>query len=378
MIEAVSSYADLCKREGPWCMAYVDAGIETFTSRESLGIFASNARSAMEEQGASPEDLDAIESAALPARGHPSPVSRYILVRHGQVELNELLPGPPVQAEATSVSAIPDLLPLIKHRPDEYPYLVAEVSRDGAEISLNYAGVVEPAEVQDVQGETIHLSRLSRGGISHTRMRRRTKEVWRRNADQVAEEIDRIARSGDVRLIMLAGDVRARGLVLDQLTEASRGMVSIIDTHTAGSDGDGFDDEIHEQIALQWAAEQDDVMDRLAQQKGQDNPGAAAGMGAVVRAFQKAQVDTLVINDQALAGSSLLALDAEPWIASAEEEAHGVGMLGWGPAPAALLRSAALTDAKVLLVPPGVLPGGLDAAALLRWPNQSAAAAPMT
>ena len=366
MIESVSGYAELCRREGPWCMAYIDAGIESFTSREALDILAANVRTALEEQGALPEDLDAVAAAAVPVTGHPSPVSRYVLVRHGQVELDELLPGPPSPAEAMSVAAVPDLLPLLKHQPEEYPYLVAEVSRDGAEISLNYAGDVDPVEVQDVQGEDLHLSRLPGGGVSQSRMRRRTKEVWRRNADQVAEEIDRIARSGQVRLIVLAGDVRARGLVLDQLSEASRGLVSVVDTNPAGSDGAGFEEEIQERLALQWAAEQDEVMDRLAQQKGQDNP-AAAGLDAVVRAFQNAQVDTLVVDDQALADSRLLTLNAEPWVASGEEEAHGVDALGWAPAPSALLRSAALTDAKVLLVPPGVLPGGLDAAALLRW-----------
>lgn len=63
----------------------------------------------------------------------------------------------------------------------------------------------------------------------------------------------------------------------------------------------------------------------------------------------------------------MLALDAEPWIATAKEEALAAGILGEVPAHAALLRAAALTDARVLLVPGPVLPEGVDVAALLRW-----------
>lgn len=88
-----------------------------------------------------------------------------------------------------------------------------------------------------------------------------------------------------------------------------------------------------------------------------------------MHALQQAQVDVLILNDAALAERTLLALDAEPWIALAEEESLAANVLGKVPAPAALLRAAALTDARVLLVPGPVLPAGADTAALLRWPT---------
>ncbi|WP_251045889.1 hypothetical protein [Arthrobacter sp. ISL-85] len=109
------------------------------------------------------------------------------------------------------------------------------------------------------------------------------------------------------------------------------------------------------------------MMDRLAVQEGQANPEAARGVGAVVHALQQAQVDTLILDDAALSERTMLALDAEPWIATAREEALGAGILGEVPAPAALLRAAALTDARVLMVPGPVLPKGVHVAALLRW-----------
>jgi hypothetical protein len=95
----------------------------------------------------------------------------------------------------------------------------------------------------------------------------------------------------------------------------------------------------------------------------------------VLHALQQAQVEVLIMNDGALAERRLLALGAEPWVASAGEQALGAQELGRVPAPAALLRAAALTDASVLLVPGGVLPQGTDVAALLRWPTGPAAPA---
>ena len=66
---------------------------------------------------------------------------------------------------------------------------------------------------------------------------------------------------------------------------------------------------------------------------------------------------------------TVLALNAEPWLATSEEESLGAEVLGKVPAAAALLRAAALTDARVELVPSAALPDGVEIAALLRWPT---------
>jgi stalled ribosome rescue protein Dom34 len=185
----------------------------------------------------------------------------------------------------------------------------------------------------------------------------------------VAEEIDRVVSSSGARLVVLAGDIHARRLVQEQLSKATQVLVSVIDshTHTAGADDTLLEDQVNQRVAEQWASEQQEIMERLAMQEGQANPESATGIGSVVHALQQAQVEVLILDDAALSERTLLALDAEPWIATAEEEALGANVLGKVPAPAALLRAAALTDARVLLVPGPVLPEGVDVAALLRW-----------
>jgi hypothetical protein len=366
---SLKEYAELYRLGGPWCTAYVDAGTGTVDTLEAADVRPGNIRATLEAAGASPADLDAMEQALQPEAGVPSPVSRFVLVHQGKAELNEVLPGDRVGAERISVDPIPDLLPLVKHRPEEFPYVVAEVSREHGEIRLHYAGAGAPASTQEVQGESEHVSKFQGGGWAHLRFQHHTEDVWRRNADQVAEEIDRVVSSSGARLVVLAGDIHARRLVQEQLSKASQALVSVIDshTHTAGADNALLEDQVNQRVAEQWATEQQEIMDRLAMQEGQANPESATGIGAVVHALQQAQVEVLILDEAALSERTLLALDAEPWIATAEEESLGANVLGKVPAPAALLRAAALTDARVLLVPGPVLPDGADVAALLRW-----------
>lgn len=369
MTGSLKEYAELYRLGGPWCTAYVDAGTGTVDTLEAADVRPGNIRATLEAAGASPADLDAMEQALQPEAGVPSPVSRFVLVHQGKAELNEVLPGDRVGAERISVDPIPDLLPLVKHRPEEFPYVVAEVSREHGEIRLHYAGAGAPASTQEVQGESEHVSKFQGGGWAHLRFQHHTEDVWRRNADQVAEEIDRVVSSSGARLVVLAGDIHARRLVQEQLSKASQALVSVIDshTHTAGADNALLEDQVNQRVAEQWATEQQEIMDRLAMQEGQANPESATGIGAVVHALQQAQVEVLILDEAALSERTLLALDAEPWIATAEEESLGANVLGKVPAPAALLRAAALTDARVLLVPGPVLPDGADVAALLRW-----------
>lgn len=371
MTGSLKEYADLFRLSGPWCTAYVDAGAGTVDTLEAADVRPGNVRASLESQGAATADLDAMEQAVQSAAGVPAPVARFVLVRQGKVEINEVLPGDMVLPERISVDPVPDLLPLLKHRPEEFPYVVAEVSRDNGEIRLHYAGNRTAVSASEVQGSDENISKYPGGGWSQGGYQHRTEEIWRKNADQMAKEIDNVVASSRARLLVLAGDVRARGLVQDQLSKASQALLEEVDshTHTGGADREVLNNQVSAKVAERWAAEQQEMMDRLAMQEGQANPESAMGIGAVVRSLQQAQVDVLIMDDAQMSKRTLLALDAEPWIASSEEESLAAGVLGKVPASAAMLRAAALTDARVLLVPGPVLPDGVDVAALLRWPT---------
>ena len=371
MSDRLAKYSELFRKPGPWCMAYVDASAGTVDGLEAADVQPDNVRNALAGLGASEDDLEAVAGAIQPATGEPSPISRYVLVRQGEVVINELLPGALLGPEQISTDVVPDLLPLLKHHPDGFAYVVAEVSREEGEIRLHRAGRQAAEESQHIRGSDENLKKVPVGGWSQGRYQRHTEEIWRRNADQVVEQIDKVVRENNARLLVLAGDIRARQLVADQLSEASKAILSTVDSHTlaAGSDREKFEDEVNSLVAQQWATEQGQLVDRLAEQEGQANPESATGFGAVVHALQQAQVEVLMFDDGSLTDRTVLALNAEPWLATSEEESLGAEVLGKVPAAAALLRAAALTDARVELVPSAALPDGVEIAALLRWPT---------
>ncbi|UUL76780.1 hypothetical protein NG819_03220 [Pseudarthrobacter sp. Fe7] len=93
-------------------------------------------------------------------------MSRFVLVHGGTTAANELLPGNLVLPERVAVGHIPDLLPLVKHRPGELAYVVAEVSREHGEIRLYRAGAGAPRSVREVEGESEHVHKFHGGGWS--------------------------------------------------------------------------------------------------------------------------------------------------------------------------------------------------------------------
>jgi len=232
MSASLKVYADLYRKTGPWCVAYVDAGTGTVDTWEATKVIPGNVRDTLAEKGADTKDLDAIEQALEPAVGEANPVSRFVLVRDGNVELNKILPGHPVPPEKVSFDPIPDLMPLVRHDLEEFPYVVAEAGRDDAEIRLHFAGRRGPGDVREVEGSHEDLKKVPTGGWSQGKYQHRTEEIWRRNADEVAGEIDRVVSENHARLLVLAGDVRARGLVAERLSETSKALLSVVDVHT--------------------------------------------------------------------------------------------------------------------------------------------------
>ena len=309
-------------------------------------------RESLEKQGAAKAGIQAVIDAVSPATGMPTPVSRYVtVVRGGEAEVNEVLPGASMSGpEVVDAGPIPDLVPLLKARGEDFPYVVAEVGRDGGEVHLQYArrnGVAETTTVE-VTGEP---HQHPGGGRSQGRYQHRTEEIWRKNADEIAAEIDRVVQASKARLLIIAGDIRARELVVEQLSEASRAIESTFElTHPHRRRRQGSASGRNRRTG-------GPRLDRAAQSHpesvGKPNrtgaSGVDRGLGECIRAWQQAQVGTLIMNDNALADHHVNVLNVEPWIATAGEQPVNGELLAKIPAPAALVRAAALTDARVAM-----------------------------
>ncbi|AUZ88992.1 hypothetical protein CVO76_16070, partial [Arthrobacter agilis] len=82
----------------------------------------------MKDAGAPEQDVEAAVAAlGTTAKGLPDPVTRYLLVNDGQAVVNEFLPGNLVGLTVTATGPIPDVTPLVRHTPEDFAYIVAEV-----------------------------------------------------------------------------------------------------------------------------------------------------------------------------------------------------------------------------------------------------------
>ncbi|MHA7210326.1 baeRF2 domain-containing protein [Arthrobacter sp. MDT1-65] len=376
MTHLLKDHAHLFELSGPWTTIYVDGSTGTVDGLVRNDALPRSVSKELEGAGAPARDVEAAAAAlGTSARGLPDPVARYVLVNDGRAVVDEFLPGTLVGPAVTAVGPVPDLTPLMRHTPDDFAYVVAEVGHHGGEIYLRSADgdgahlrTGDPGAV--IEGDTDNTRKLPGGGWGHRRLQGHAEKVWKMNAGEVAAEIDRISTRHRAQLIVLAGDIRARQLVADQVSHESRARLAVIEANTraAGADEESFRREVQLLVARTMADHQHALLERLSEKAGQGTGTAAVGRAPVIAALQQAQVESLLLETPAWDGETLLALDAAPWIATSEAETLGAGVLGEVPAVAALLRAAALTDAQVTLYPTGAL-GSKPVAALLRWPT---------
>lgn len=376
MTHVLKDHAQLFELPGPWTTIYVEGSTGTVDGLANDDILPRSIAQKLQDAGAPEEDVTAAMTAfGMTAKGLPDPVTRYVLVNNGEVVINEFLPGGLVGLAVTVTGPVPDLTPLVRHAPEDFAYIVAEVGHHGGEVYLRYANGDEahpraggPDAV--IEGDTDHTRKLPGGGWGHRRMQGHAEKVWKMNAGEVASEIDRISAEHRAQLIILAGDIRARQLVADEVSPESRAKLAVIDANSraAGAEEEPFLEEVQLLVARTMADRQHALLESLSEKEGQGTRTSAVGRGPVIAALQQAQVESLLLESTAWEDETLLALDSAPWVATSEAETAGAGVLGEVPAVAALLRAAALTDAQVTMYPSGALEGK-PIAALLRWPT---------
>jgi hypothetical protein len=370
MTTSLHQYAGLYRKTGPWCTVYTDGSQLTPRTAHPEELRPRWVRETLASAGAPTEDLDAVEEALLANHeGIPDPVSQFILVRQGRVEVNEFLPGNKVTSEERTFGVIPFLGPLVRHKPEEFAYVVAEVGRDGGDVRLHFASRPHPADVLEIEGDTDDIQKTHGGGWSELKLQHHTENTWKKNAAEIAGVIDEVVRDNRAQLLIVAGDVRARTLLEEQLSEQSRGLLHMVDVHARapGADTTALDEAVEELVDQVVKQHQEEALERLRMRQGQGSPLLATGLAAVVAGLEAAAVECLLVGG-GWGNKQLLALDGEPWVAVSEDQATGAAVLGKAPAEAVLLRAAAMIDADVWFLPKESMPGDQGIAALLRYP----------
>ncbi|HZU73432.1 MAG TPA: Vms1/Ankzf1 family peptidyl-tRNA hydrolase [Acidimicrobiales bacterium] len=363
----LSDLVGLAAERGPFATLYMatEAGIDNAAQRSELrwrGL-----RDHLVSDGAPQSVLEAIDAVVPDA--HLRGESLAVVADADGVRLSESFSQPPA-TDLARWATLPSLVPLIEWRQMSPAHILALVDRQGADLVLfrpRRANVVEVAG----DGWPVHAPHA--GGWSERRYQATIEENWKHNAARVAEEVTQLVKTSGARVIAVAGDVRARQLLLEALPTAVADRCVPID---GGRGPDGSEDEVAaetlRQVATVVAADTKGALAAFKQERGEGGR-AADGPAATMAALAAGQVGLLLVSDDS--GNDAPTSRRGAWFG---EQGNQVGldratveaMGAESPAEARLVdvavRAALQTGAEVRVVPQHGGPrDGLGA--ILRW-----------
>jgi hypothetical protein len=363
---------------GAFATAYLDISHDSENAEPEGRLRWSEQRSALEQQGADAETLEALDAAVRDARSAVGRVGRVLVARAGTLLLDRDLPEPPDPPRATW-SPLPDLLPLLLDGPEPTTVVVARVDKNGGEILLADPADSEsnPEPVQRVEGQRYPAHKVRGGGWKHLKMQHTVENTWRSNVSALAERIDRQVSQSGARVLVLAGEEQSRKLLLDNLGRRAASIATEVE-HSglrSGGDDDALAEAVAEAARKVATRERHRGLDRFDQLTGRPDGAVARGLAQVLAALRSEQVDTLLI-DGNVAREDVVWIGEQPSqvaLDRADLQATGAQPLAQVPVDAALLRAAAGTGAEFYPLGGGrtglvghPVPDGV--AALLRWP----------
>jgi hypothetical protein len=344
--------ADLFAADGPFVTVYLDARSDRPNAQQTLELRWKSVRADLGAQGASDEDLAALD-AAVTASTHIGGDTLALVAAGGRVLLDRHLPEPPAR-DAGRIGLLPWVGPLVETAQTLLPHVVVIAERTGAEIyGFDSSGRGISEEVVASSNEDVELVKV--GGWSQRRYENRQVNTWEENAKEVAEEVAVIAKQVGAHVIGVRGDVHAVRLLKDALPSDVSGLVRDLDGH-------GHLGEPHRLVDTVVSEETVAVLQEYKEEKGQHDR-AAVTPARVIEALQATAVQALLVHDDpedqrtAWFGPSAFHLGLD----RATLEAMGVEAPQEARLVDVCIRAALGTSAEVRIVPSAVLDGGLGA-----------------
>jgi hypothetical protein len=243
----------------------------------------------------------------LEDRGVPGPILEQIggLVPHAHLEgrclaviadtegLLHVEHGPAVgSADEASWEPVPHLLPILRWRQSEPPYVVALTDRTGADLYAFRRGA--PEMHGEVEGEHDVIRKVQAGGWSQRRYQQRAEDSWAGNAEQVAERVTELVERVEAELLVMAGDVRAVHLLQESLPGRLRALGHVVHGERPWeTSGDAMPAEVGDLVAEHVQRGTDELLARCEEERGQHDK-AVEGFEATARALARAQVAVLL------------------------------------------------------------------------------------
>lgn len=357
---------DIYRHPGPFVTVWLDATRSTESGAHEVQLRWDDVKGQLAPD-VKPELLDRV-GAVIEADRTPGRHGLLVVAAADEVLLAEPLRDPPATSTG-SVAALPRLMPYLADRSQDIPHVVVVADRTGADVlAVSATGAVDSQPVEGRSDYPVH--RTGRDDWSERHFQLRVENTWEANAKNVADAVRRHVKEISARLVVVAGDVRARQMIADDLGTNHGFAVRLVEEggRAAGSSTDALERAVRDEVLRHIWHERRQVLEHLQQNLGR-REYAVAGVGAVVDALRAAQADTVILSDDP---SSTITAWAGPdatqfGLDDAEAQAFGVTDVQHVRFDSALVRAIVGTGAS-LLVTPGAhdyIEGGIGA--LLRF-----------
>jgi len=352
---------DVFTHEGPFVSVHIDVSRDTEDARQQVDARWTTIRHQLEHENVDGALVEQIGERVHEQTSVPGEVRRTLVAAKGEIVFDDVRAGHSIWPEGTSTAPLPDLSGWLRQVDGQIPFLLVRADREGASLDF-YQGTGRPRpEHRETHGETLHITKVPEGDWAQKQYQQRSENVWKRNAGEVAEVVSSTTAEHRPKVVVLAGDPRARTDIVTALAGHPLDIVQVeAGGRAAGSSEEALWSEVEKVLAAVEASEEKEVVERLLQDTGRQE-GAARGLDDVLDALVRGQVDRLVLD-----------LDAAREMTVNPKDHPGLTL----PAPAAtagelradevLVAAGAATDARLSLLP-RALTKGAGVAALLRW-----------
>jgi hypothetical protein len=347
--------------EGPYVTVHLEVSRAAEDAPAQLDARWTTVRHKLEHEKVAEKLITAIGERLQENTHAPGEVRRTIVGVGSEIVLDEVQVGHSQRPEVTEVGDLPDLSGWLTMEDRAIPFVLVVADREGADIDVHRAMSRPPVDSESVQGESFHITKVPQGDWAQKQFQQNAENAWHRNASQVADVVRSLDRRHRPRVVMVAGDVRARADIADQVAAPDLTVVQIESGgRAAGASEDALWRDVERVLAEIDAADDQELIGRLERARGQRSSGAH-GLEAVLDAFVQARVDQLVLDLDAAADKTVRPREHEglPLPTSVDT---GQAL----PADRVLVAAAALSGAGVRILPAALAHGG-GVAALLRW-----------
>jgi len=324
---------DLALDQGPHVSVYTDATRDRST-------------------GAPEPALAALDAVATEPTGVGGPVGRVMLATADGLQLDLVLPTPP--AEEATTGPVPHLMPLVRALADDVRYVLVELDRAGADITVTSTTGVRAYDVHSVEGGHDLLHKGSGDNRAEHRYQRSVQDSWDHNAAAVAADLADLVRREHPDVVLLTGDAKAAAALRDKAPVALKNLLTDVKGggRAAGTHEQAFTSAVDATLTAVADARRQAVVDEFAQERGRHGR-AVEGLGPVVSALRKGQVRTLLLIDDPTSPETLWTGAGALEIATTTIDLHAIGIQDpvQVRADAALVRAVVASDAEIEVVP---------------------------